>query len=249
MSLKSYSQKILTGIGRLTGTYIRLKEFLPVGVDLERDIGHLLPRTEINVIFDVGANVGQSAKAFCRSFPNASIFSFEPIDETYRTLKNELRNHPSVRCFNLAISDSSNSLTMKTGETSLMSRITDESNAAQNTQTVPAQTIDDFCIEHGIRNISLLKVDTEGHDLKVLSGASDMLRDQSIDIVDVELGMSYRNDYHAPFDFAKSWLEDQEYVLFAVYEQRNEWIRREPHLRRTNAVFISTKTIEVNRGS
>ena len=49
----------------------------------------------------------------------------------------------------------------------------------ETTQRLPfvdVTTIDLFCAEHRIERINLLKIDTEGHDLDVIRGASNMLR-------------------------------------------------------------------------
>jgi hypothetical protein len=39
---------------------------------------------KISTIFDVGANVGQSALKFQEAFPRARIHSFEPVSATYK---------------------------------------------------------------------------------------------------------------------------------------------------------------------
>ena len=41
---------------------------------------------EIKVIFDIGANIGDVTLAAARSFPNAHIYSFEPVSTTYKKL-------------------------------------------------------------------------------------------------------------------------------------------------------------------
>ena len=47
-------------------------------------------------------------------------------------------------------------------------------------------TVDRFSADHGLVAITLLKVDTEGHDLSVLRGASSMLNQGVIGIVQFE---------------------------------------------------------------
>ena len=37
----------------------------------------------VSVIFDIGANIGQSAIKFCVAFPTARILCFEPVKDTY----------------------------------------------------------------------------------------------------------------------------------------------------------------------
>ncbi|MFZ9888828.1 MAG: FkbM family methyltransferase [Myxococcota bacterium] len=52
---------------------------------------------------------------------------------------------------------------------------------AEMTQlTVQTRTLDDFCAEHGVERIDLLKIDTEGHELRILDGARRMLAEKRI---------------------------------------------------------------------
>jgi len=114
-------------------------------------------------------------------------------------------------------------------------------------QEVDLKSVDNFCYEHHIENISFLKVDTEGYDLEVLKGAENMLKNQAAAILQVEAGMSFRNALHTPFEELKAHLEHRQYVLFGIYEQVREWTKNEPHLRRANLVFISEQVIAENR--
>ena len=45
-----------------------------------------LGRDQIKVVFDVGANVGQSALRYVQEFPLAEIYSFESVAATYGEL-------------------------------------------------------------------------------------------------------------------------------------------------------------------
>ena len=111
-------------------------------------------------------------------------------------------------------------------------------------ELVEIESLDNFCSGHEIDQISFLKIDTEGYDLEVLKGASRMLGEQRIDLVEVEAGMNCLNKTHVPFEDLKAYLEKMEYYLFAIYEQVGEWPKKEPQLRRANAVFISRHVIE-----
>lgn len=49
------------------------------------DIQRLMYAKPMRVVFDVGANVGQSTKRFLDWFPDARIFAFEPVTPTTLT--------------------------------------------------------------------------------------------------------------------------------------------------------------------
>lgn len=52
--------------------------------------------------------------------------------------------------------------------------------------TVEVITLDEFCTQHGIDHIHLLKNDTEGNELKCLQGASGLLNRGAIDVIQFE---------------------------------------------------------------
>lgn len=58
----------------------------PTGIDLNHDL-QLLVKGRPPVIFDVGANVGQSIELFQSIFPDCHIYAFEPTASCVETLR------------------------------------------------------------------------------------------------------------------------------------------------------------------
>jgi FkbM family methyltransferase len=234
-------------IERVTST--RMFRLLPRGVDFFTHLKHVLPHNKINTLFYVGANVGQSALAYAQAYPQTRIFSFEPVPETFQSLKHATTAMPNVRCFCTALGSSCGTARMTNHGTSTMNHLVKTSTPiaddTSSEELVSLATLDSFCLEHQISHISLLKIDTEGHDLDVLRGARDMLTRQAIDVVEAEVGMHPDNDHHVPLEELKSYLDSLGYRLFGIYEQISEWPTGQPHLRRSNTAFISPRMIEV----
>ena len=113
-------------------------------------------------------------------------------------------------------------------------------------EQVDLKTIDDFCEEQGIAHVGFLKMDTEGSDLDVLRGAENILRNQDVDIVQVEAGTNQQNRYHVHLEHFSRFLEERDYHLFGIYDQMNEWIAGGPNLRRVNPIFISGRVVKSN---
>lgn len=233
----------------LTGTYI-LKS-LPRGVSLFNDIAVALPGYRIETVFDVGANIGQSAVEYARALPLSRIYSFEPIGESFKQLRKNTAGFASVQCIQLALAANPGKGMMLANETSTMNHLISNLGSGDNIdlpiEQVNIDTLEHFCEQSGIDRISYLKIDTEGTDMEVLKGAQHMLAQQRIDLVELEAGMNPRNTYHVPFTVLKEYLERHNYFLFGFYEQFHEWPTQEPHLRRTNPVFISSRMIEKHR--
>jgi len=234
--------------GKVTGAHIL--HSLPRGVDVYHDLARDLPNHTVGVVFDVGANIGQSVAAYRHAFPGARIVCFEPVGATFAHLRNTFAGDGRVQCHRMALGAEKGAAVMLLEGGNTMYRITDRRDSRGSPlEEVEVNTIDAFCEEHRYSGIGFLKIDTEGYDLEVLRGAESMLRGQAIDILQVEAAMNGRNDRHVPFERFPRFLEPMGYFLFGVYEQVPEWPTREPTLRRANLVFLSTTVIESNRGA
>jgi FkbM family methyltransferase len=161
-----------------------------------------------------------------------------------------MRLHRNVHCSNYAAGMHAGRAAMAVGEFSDRSHLVEGSTAVTaagaGEEMVNVITLDAFCADQKIDTVGLLKIDTEGSDLDVLRGGANILRDQRIDLVQLEAGMNFRNQLHVPFEQLKSFMESMGYFLFGIYEQVPEWPTRAPHLRRSNPLFISERVIRAN---
>jgi FkbM family methyltransferase len=238
---------------RLTGTKILRYGELPYGFDLFIDLSRRLDKHVFSIVFDVGANIGQSALEYNKHFPSASIYCFEPITEAFNLLNRNTEAYPRIHCFQLAFGSTNESGIMLSDGTSTMNYLLSDAEIPGHdeldTEYVEVLKLDNFCKKNSINHVSYLKVDTEGGDLDVLVGAHNMLLEQKIDLVEVEAGMNPDNTHHVQFEALKGLLEKYNYFLFGLYEQVEEWPTGEPQLRRTNAVFISKQLRERSKKS
>ncbi|HEY2251131.1 MAG TPA: FkbM family methyltransferase, partial [Planctomycetaceae bacterium] len=67
--------------------------------DIKAAFGH----TPIKCVFDVGANVGQSARKFMAAFPRADIYCFEPVIECFNRLTVAVAANKRVHCHQIAL--------------------------------------------------------------------------------------------------------------------------------------------------
>ena len=209
-----------------------------------------LPGFAPTVIFDVGANNGATAVSLCRAFPNATIYAFEPVAETFRKLAERTAKYQRIKPFNLALGRKTGRVRMRIKSLSVTNRIAGWRDMLKPGETVTMTAGDDFCREHAVEAIGFLKIDTEGHDLEVLRGFRGMLKAARIDVLEAEVGMNPENERHVPFETVKAYLERLGYRLFLIYEQAREIApTRRPIIRRVNAVFCSPKLIESVRSS
>ena len=208
------------------------------GVNHYDDFRIHLKNQAFSTIFDVGANRGQTAKELLAKYPNASIYCFEPNPDCCKLLENL-----GVQVHRTALGDTiGESGFDRSHGISSMFFVTDDLSG----ERVAIDTVDNFTRTHDIRHIDFLKIDAEGYDLKIIRGASEMLRIREIDIVQAEVSLNSDNTFQVPFSELNDTLECYGYRLFGIYEQIREWSKKAPYLRNANVVYISPRVAERN---
>lgn len=220
---------------------VRILKQLPRGLDFIHDVRPLL---DARIIFDVGANIGQSAIPFAKKFVDADVHCFEPSRSTFTELVANTENIPSIHSHAIALSSTESKMQLVHEEHSCMHYLQDSPVAGKSTEPVQVTTLDNFCQKKSISRINILKVDTEGHDLKVLQGGERLLRDASIDVIYVEAGISPANEVHVSLDNLRDYLSGHGYLIFGFYEQVHEWKLGRPYLRRADVAFLSPDLAE-----
>ena len=208
-------------IERLGYRYFKVA-YQPLGLDHAHDVARFLGSpTNVKVVFDVGANEGQTAQHYLHAFPCAEIYSFEPVAATYRLLSQRVSIWPRVRTFQLAFADSNRTARIQLvpvpGLNSLRNEISD-TNTSSPGELVNIRTLESFCAEENITHIDLLKTDTEGFDLEVLKGAEAMLRAHRIQFVFAEATFQPENTYHSSFFRLAEYLHERGYYFLDVYD-------------------------------
>lgn len=210
------------------------------------DCAKHLPNFSMKIVFDVGANIGQTTEGILEQFPATRVFAFEPVSATFAQYIERFGGLPNVKANRLALSSKCATGKVLAAGTSVGNSLTEKSGtAARPVESVELLTGDVYCDKNGIDHISYLKVDTEGFDLEVLKGFHQMIGSQSIDLIQVEAAMNPFNKRHIDFGTFRGYLEACNYYLFGIYSQVHERKGR-PMLRRSNPVFISQKLIDAN---
>jgi FkbM family methyltransferase len=162
------------------------------------------------VVFDVGANIGDWTCAIleqAKDIAGLQVHAFEPCSGTYNILLNRTSalSDSNVIPVRKACSSSPGIGTLHVvgigAGTNSLTCIEQTAEAEQ----VELTSIDDYCHTSSIDHVSLLKIDAEGHDLAVIGGATSMLRQQSIDVLQFE--------YNQRWIFSNAFLRDVFNVL------------------------------------
>jgi FkbM family methyltransferase len=147
-------------------------------------------------VFDVGANVGQylSLACSCLADREFTIHSFEPSRTAFASLSQSAAGNPNVQLNNFGLGREAGEADLYynapgSGLASLTKRnLSCYGIEMDLSEKVRISTVDNYCREHGIEQIDLLKIDVEGHELDVLNGATRMFRSGAIEFVTIEFG-------------------------------------------------------------
>jgi len=179
---------------------------------------------DVRTIFDIGANIGQSAASFAAMFPGASIFAFEPLPQACQSIK--VLGIPQVEVIEAAVGASTGSAMLHVNADSrtnsllapnLIGReLFGDMLEEQSQRNVKVISVDDFCDARRITAIDVLKIDAQGSELLVLEGATRTL--PRCRIIQVEANFVAQYEGSATFGKMDSYLRDRGWDFYNMYQ-------------------------------
>lgn len=146
--------------------------------ETDPDVCHIA-RTLLNegdVVLDVGANVGLVARQFASCVGTTGrVIAFEPDAKTAVFLRRNIRRLPQVEVHDTALSDSNGTAQFFLDPRSGTSNSLAEREVEGEVVTVTCVTLDHFLERFPLPRISLIKIDVEGAESRVLNGMKETL--------------------------------------------------------------------------
>jgi FkbM family methyltransferase len=206
-----------------------LERRVSLGRDPFRDMKTILGHSPA-CIFDVGANDGETALSFSSAFPAAMIYSFEPDPQTFERLTRKTQALKNVHAVNSGLGRTAGKATLirnrfDATNSLLPSAAGAEEFVAQSDSLDPIgsadvamDSVDDFCERHRIARIEVLKIDTQGYELEVLSGATQTLQTRGVPLIYAEVSFIRYYDGQPLFDEVYRYAYDRGYRMVGIYE-------------------------------
>lgn len=195
-------------------------------LDALRDIGRLLAGLPSPIVFDVGANTGQSVATFRGLLPTSLLHSFEPGPATFRQLEANTQGLENVRLVNAGVGSVRGTQVLIENSQSDMSSFLHPAKAAWGSivseTEIAVTTLDDYCRAAQVSRIDLLKIDTQGYELEVLRGATGLMAANRIRLIYLEVTFADMYDGLPPFDVLYRFLLDRGFRLVALYNYSME---------------------------
>lgn len=173
---------------------------------------------EVDAIIDVGANIGQFAYMAHIALPELPIFSFEPDPACFEGLQRTFAaHHLSGQCFPLAISDREGQVALNVYESPVNNSLLPRQNEhATSVRQVNCATLDSLCAELSAVHAPFLKIDVQGAELAVLSGATEFLKRCKFVMLETSLASSYEGNAHIADVF--SFMRDAGFVCWEIVD-------------------------------
>lgn len=120
---------------------------------------------------DIGANIGYYSVYMCERAER--VFAFEPDPRALAVIERNAARYPNIFVVRKAVSDTIGVSRFVTEGSTELSHLSKESNAAG--VDVDTTTVDSFAEENHL-TIDAMKIDAEGMDVRVISGAKNVMR-------------------------------------------------------------------------
>ena len=148
------------------------------------------------ILLDIGGNVGDWTAAILDISQNAEITIFEPNPNLFNDLDDRFSKNPNVRLEKLALNNTQDIISFYLndslkahGNNSIYEHYYLEPSARK--VDVDCISLDQYCNDNGIKKIDFIKADIEGAEINLLRGATEMLKEQKIDYLQLEYNQTW----------------------------------------------------------
>jgi len=176
----------------------------------QENIINYLKKIKLDSIIDIGAHKGDFSRKFINDENIKNFFLFEPQLKFYEYLLNKFKNNKKIKIYNVAIDtvnnkikkialniDPTTSSLAKIDKNSLLYKIKNiilnSKDNYYSSQRVKTLRLDYFLKKKKINIISLLKIDTEGYEMKVIKSLGSNIKKIKYILLELKFIHFYKN--------------------------------------------------------
>ena len=127
------------------------------------------PLNEKSIFFDIGAHIGNFSSKMYEKF-ECNIYAFEPLEENFKILKQNLNNYKKIKCYQIALLnfDGYSNISSLGASASLFDR-----NEGSTNKEVIVKSFGTFIREENLNFIDFVKMNIEGSEYDLLNDIID----------------------------------------------------------------------------
>lgn len=164
-----------------------------------------IARTQLKVIIDAGANIGEYAGVLYSNCSNATIYCLEPVSRTFQELSDNLKGHTDrIRLIQAGLYKTDSELSINVFAGSAHASLHDIKGINYKplaTETISVRSGDSLLKELAIDHVDFLKLDIEGAEMDALIGLEESLSKKAIRAIQFEYGYLNITSKHLLADF------------------------------------------------
>lgn len=202
-----------------------LKLSYNVGLDPLDDMKRLLGNTVVGCVIDGGAYRGDFSIDINERFSSAKVYAFEPQKDSFTLLSVNTSRRKNINPVNCALGEKSSEATLYKNVSAMTNSLSRSSDDALKyfkgycdpvgQEKVDVIALDDFMKEQGIKEIDILKLDLQGHELSAIRGLRNQLNYVKLIHIEVQFLSFYEGS--PLFSEVETFLRDHGFMLFQLY--------------------------------
>jgi len=172
----------------------------------QKRIVKFIDNKNIRIVLDIGAHKGEFLNHIKKIKSIRKVYSLEPQKKIFNELLKEIDNKKFF-AYNIAISNNNGKQKMQINDfsmTSTLSKLNEKSkyykiknliigNKKKKFEFIKTEKLDFFTKKRKLKNIDLLKIDTEGHELNVVKSGLKTLKNTKYILVEFRQNDLYLN--------------------------------------------------------
>jgi len=176
-------------------------------------------------IIDIGANFGVMSLQFAKIASEGKVYSFEPTHYALAKLRRNLELNPElakrIEVINSFLSSKSSAIadikaysSWKVNNEKSDDMHPEHKGAAKSTEGVGSLSLDDFCRSRKLEKLDFIKIDTDGHEYKILEGAKETISRYRPQLI-FEIGLYVMVEKNIDFSFYSNYFKELNYRMYA----------------------------------
>ncbi|MFZ1721705.1 MAG: FkbM family methyltransferase [Microgenomates group bacterium] len=202
-----------------------------------------------DIVLDVGANIGSISILAASRGEKVRVFAFEPTEKIIPLVKENIGVNgfeERIKIYQTAVSHKNGFLQFTIENESEINHLT--SKRHNSSTSVKSLRLDTFVKRTNISRIDLLKIDVEGAEMLVLSGAKKLIQKNQIETIIFEVNENIQ-EFGSSVEEMFTFLRNNNYVLYSFNEKGTLTVitNTYTHTITTNVVAIVKKPSSISK--